>query len=136
MLGWEEMAQKMAKAYALLDSNEKKHTILFCDNYGQAGALNYYRRKYNLPETYSDNASFLYWIPNNMPFDNILLLTDDEKEMEHPFLKNFKSVILTDSITHPFARERGDLVILLKGTNDLFRQEMKEKIKKDKAALE
>ena len=136
MLGWEEMAQKMAKAYALLDSNEKKHTILFCDNYGQAGALNYYRRKYNLPETYSDNASFLYWIPDNMPFDNILLLTDDEKEMEHPFLKNFKSVILTDSIINPFARERGDLVILLKGTNDLFRQEMKEKIKKDKAALE
>ncbi|HMG68116.1 MAG TPA: glycosyltransferase family 39 protein, partial [Chitinophagaceae bacterium] len=38
MLGWEEMAQKMSKAYETLDSNEKKHTILYCDNYGMAGA--------------------------------------------------------------------------------------------------
>ena len=45
MLGWEEMAIKMAAAYNTLDSNEKKHTILFCDNYGQAGAVNYYGKK-------------------------------------------------------------------------------------------
>jgi hypothetical protein len=132
MLGWEEIAQKMATAYNTLDSNEKKNTLIFCDNYGQAGAVNYYRRKYHLPEAFSVNASFLYWMPDSLHFNNILLLTDDEHEMEHPFLKNFTSVYLSDSITTVYARERGDLILLLKGTNETMRQQFREKIAKAK----
>lgn len=136
MLGWEEMAQKMAMAYNTLDSTEKKNTLVFCDNYGQAGAVNYYRKKYGLPEAFSDNASFLYWLPDSLHFDHILLLTDDENEMQYPFIKDFQSALLFDSITTPYARERGDLIILLKGMNEKMRQFFKEKLKKDKAELE
>ncbi len=132
MLGWEEMAQKMATAYNTLDSSEKKNTLIFCDNYGEAGAVNYYRRKYHLPEAFSVNASFLYWMPDSLHFNNILLLTDDEHEMEHPFLKNFTSVYLSDSITTVYARERGDLILLLKGMNETMRQQFREKIAKAK----
>ncbi len=135
MLGWEEMAKKMSQAYETLDSNEKQHTILFCDNYGMAGAITFYARKYHLPGAYSDNASFLYWLPENMHIDNLLLLTDDKNEMQHDFIKNFSSAILTDSITTPMAREHGDLIILLKGANNAFNQMFKEKIERDKAAF-
>lgn len=133
MLGWKEMAEKMAAAYNALDSNEKKHTVLFCDNYGQAGAVNLYGKKYHLPEAYSDNASFLYWLPDTSRVVNVVLLTDDQQEMEHPFIKDFASAILNDSVTTPYARERGDLIITLKGANDAFNKMFKEKIEKDKA---
>ena len=133
MLGWKEMAEKMAAAYNTLDSNEKKHTILFCDNYGQAGAVNLYRQKYHLPEAYSDNASFLYWLPDTGRLVNIVLLTDDHNEMQHAFIKDFSTAVLNDSITTPYARERGDLIITLKGANEAFNQMFKEKIAKDKA---
>ena len=66
MLGWEEMTQKAAKAYSMLSDTEKTNACIFCNNYGMAGAVNYYASKYNLPQAYSDNASFLYWIPANM----------------------------------------------------------------------
>ncbi len=135
MLGWEEMAQKMSKAYETLDSTEKHNTILFCDNYGMAGAVTFYAKKYHLPEAYSDNASFLYWLPEKMHIDNLLLLTDDPNEMQHDFIKDFSSAGVTDSITTPLAREHGDLIILLKGANDKFNQLFKEKIQKDKAAF-
>lgn len=133
MLGWEEMAQKAGKAYNALDANEKSKTLVFCDNYGQAGALNYYRKKYGLPVTYSDNASFLYWMPDSEQYDNILLVTYDEKEMEHDFIKDFSSVTLVDSVTTKYARERGDLIIMMKGMNDKMRNMFKEKIRKKKA---
>jgi 4-amino-4-deoxy-L-arabinose transferase-like glycosyltransferase len=133
MLGWEEMAQKMSVAYEKLDSAEKKHTILFCDNYGQAGAVNFYAQKYHLPEAYSDNASFMYWLPDSSRLVNIVLLTDDQHEMEHSFIKDFSSAVLNDSITTPYARERGDLIITLKGANDAFNQMFREKIATDKA---
>ena len=130
MLGWKEMAQKMARAYHTLDSNEKKKTLVFCDNYGQAGAVNYYGPQFGLPEAFSDNASFLYWMPQHPDFDNIVLLTDDQQEMQHAFIKNFRSALLADSVTHPFAREKGDLIIVLKGADAAFKKFFTEKINK------
>ncbi len=136
MLGWEEMAQKAAKVYHALSDEDKKKTIIFCDNYGQAGALNYYRNKYKLPEVYSDNASFLYWIPRSIHIDNMILITDDQDEMQHDFMKDLQQATLVDSITNPFARERGTLIILLKGANDNFNEMFKKKIEADFANLE
>jgi hypothetical protein len=135
MLGWEEMAQKVSAAYEKLDSTEQKQTILFCDNYGQAGALNFYAAKYHLPQAYSDNASFLYWLPDGIKITNLILFTDDKNEMQYPFIKDFTSATLSDSITTAYARERGDLIITLKGANAAFNQMFKEKIEKDKAAF-
>jgi len=133
MLGWEEMTQKVAAAYHLLDSTEKQHTILFCDNYGEAGAVNFYGKKYHLPRAYSDNASFLYWLPDSMHIDNIILLTDDQQEMQHAFIKDFSYAAVNDSVTNFYAREKGSLIITLKGANEAFNQMFKEKIAEDKA---
>jgi len=131
MLGWEEMAQKMATAYNNLDSSEKAHTFLFCDNYGEAGAVNYYRFKYHLPEVYSDNGSFLYWMPRDTHIDNLVLITDDKEEMRHPFIKQFASAVVADSVTNIYAREKGTLIIVFKGANEAFNKMFKEKIEKD-----
>ena len=98
--------------------------------------VNYYGKKYGLPEAYSDNASFLYWMPEQMRITNLVLLTDDEHEMEHKFVKDFSSAVLVDSVTNPFARERGDLIIVLKGANENFNQMFREKLAKKKAEQE
>lgn len=132
MLGWNEMAEKTAKAYSSLSDEEKKNIFIFADNYGEAGAINYYGKKFNLPKAYSDNASFFYWLPDSLHIDNLLLITDDKQEMQHDFLKDFSSVTLSDSVTNPFAREHGSLIIIMKGANEKFNQMFKEKIRKDK----
>ncbi len=132
MLSWEEMTQKVARAYASLDSTEKAHTLLFCDNYGEAGAVNYYGPKYHLPAAYSDNASFLYWMPRDYDrFDVLLLVTDDKQEMQHRFISAFKSVQLVDSIANPYACEDGSLIILLKGPSDAFHKAFRDKIERE-----
>ncbi|NIG54519.1 glycosyltransferase family 39 protein [Chitinophaga sp. Cy-1792] len=129
MLSWDEMTQKVAAAYATLDNDEKARTILFCDNYGEAGAVNYYGPAYHLPKAYSDNASFLYWLPDNFEqYDIILLVTDDRLEMEHKFIQEFKEVRLAGKITTPYSREEGSLIILMKGPSEAFRQAFKDKI--------
>jgi hypothetical protein len=132
MLGWKEMTEKTAKAYSSLSNEEKTRTFIFADNYGEAGAINYYGKKYNLPAVYSDNASFLYWLPDSLHIENIILVTDDKEEMQHDFLKDFSSVILSDSITNPYAREKGSLIIIMKGANEKLNQMFKEKIETNK----
>ncbi len=128
MLGWKEMTQKVATAYASLDSNEKKKTVLFCDNYGQAGAVNFYRKEYHLPEAYSDNGSFLFWMPEKSDFENIVLVTDDKEEMQHSFIKQFVSAVAFDSIANKYAREYGSLIIILKGPDKEFKDAFRKRI--------
>jgi 4-amino-4-deoxy-L-arabinose transferase-like glycosyltransferase len=132
MLGWKEMTDKAGKVWMGLSEEEKKHTTIFADNYGQAGALNFYGKEYHFPEVYSDNASFLYWLPDSLSIENLLLITDDHQEMEHDFIHDFSSAELRDSITNPFAREHGSLIILLKGANDRFHKMFEQKIQEDK----
>jgi len=135
MLGWEEMTKKMARAYNFLDSNEKKDCTLFCDNYGIAGAVNYYGGSYGLPQAYSDNASFVYWMPDSLHINNLVLITDDPDEMKHSFIRDFQSVQLVDSVTNPYARERGDLIIVFKGANEKFAGYFRRKMERKKAQL-
>jgi len=85
-----------------------------------------------LPEAYSDNASFLYWLPDNLHIDHILLLTDDKNEMQHSFIHDFNSAVAFDSVTNSYAREKGSLIILLKGANEKFNTMFKQKISDDK----
>ena len=98
-----------------------------------AGAINYYAHKYNLPEAYSDNASFLYWLPTGLQIENFILVSDDPDEKQHDFAKGFASVTKTDSITNKFAREKGDYIYVYIGADDNFRKFFKQKIEEDKA---
>ncbi len=135
MLGWDEMAIKVAKAYHSLTPEEQKNTLIFCNNYGMAGAVNFYGKKYNIPEAYSDNASFLYWLPQTKKISNLILVCTDSDEMQHPYVRNFKQAYFFDSVTNIYARERGDYIAVEKGANDSFIKFFTEKINKDKAEL-
>jgi 4-amino-4-deoxy-L-arabinose transferase-like glycosyltransferase len=132
MLGWEEMAQKTSAAFHSLDSAQQSNTFIFCDNYGMAGAINYYRIKYHLPAAYSDNASFLYWIPDNLTFQNLVLIESDPNEMNYGFIKEFSRAILTDSVTNPYARENGTAVVLLVGASEKFKKFFTDKLQADR----
>ena len=136
MLGWEEMTQKVAKAYHSLSPEERKNTTIFCNNYGMAGAINFYGNRYHLPEAYSDNASFLYWIPDSIKMQNLILVCTDTDELQHPYIKNFKEAYFSDSVTNPYAREHGSYIAIEKGANDSFQAYFKEKLRKDKERLE
>jgi len=135
MLGWEEMARKAAAAFHSLDSSQQAKTIIFCDNYGMAGAVNYYRKKFLLPEAYSDNASFLYWIPDSLHFENLVLIESDPNEMQYDFVKQFLKAGITDSITNPFAREKGTAIMLLTGANDQFQKFFEDKLHADQLKM-
>src|SRR5262249_28076457 len=63
MMGWREIAMKTGEVYRRLPPAVRDSTIIFAPSYCIAGALNYYRKEAGLPEVYSTNASFLFWMP-------------------------------------------------------------------------
>jgi len=72
--------------------------MIEASSYGQAGALNFFRHKYDLPETVSFDASFILWVPEKLAFNRQIIVSDSPQEgsryfqritqIEHPQTKN------------------------------------------------
>jgi len=112
MLGWKELAEKTDREYEKLSKTGK--TLVLCDNYGQAGAINFYSEKGI--KAVSFNADYINWFDLSKPYHNLIRIkefSDNELEKTSPFFKTGK---ISDSITNPFAREKGTLIFSFQGS--------------------
>jgi hypothetical protein len=81
--GWKEMVRSMARAYYSLPSDDQKRAAIFCQNYGQAGAIDFFGTKYGLPPAISGHQNYFVWGPRDYTGDVVLVLddrADDERE--------------------------------------------------------
>jgi len=133
MLGWKEMAAKVDSA--VLSINDPNHTLVYCDNYGQAGAVNYYSKIKGM-QAVSYNADYLNWFPLQDTIKHVIQVKeakDVAREMADQ-QKNFESVAKFGQIESPFAREKGTTILILKNAkidlNQLIKQEIAEEQQK------
>lgn len=129
MLGWKELAAKVDSA--VLSLNDPKHTLVYCDNYGQAGAVNYYSKIKGM-QAVSYNADYLNWFPLDDSIKHVIQVKeakDVEREMADQ-QNSFESVVKFGKIESPFAREKGTTILILKNAkinlNQLIRKEIAE----------
>lgn len=109
MLGWEELTNITNKAYQMIA--DKKASFIYCENYGQAGAITIIGKKYGLPEAVSFNESFRYWIPEKFEPDitSFIYIND---ELGEDIQRLFGKITLVGKISNPDAREYGTAVYL------------------------
>jgi Dolichyl-phosphate-mannose-protein mannosyltransferase len=118
MIGWKEMAEKTGAVYNSLPAEDKNKTLVYCRGYYSAGALNYYRKEAGLPEVYSDNASFLLWMPEKYNIRNLIVLAHEVPGKDDIVFQQFERVSVKDSIHIPLFRETGMKIILYENGND------------------
>lgn len=132
MRGWREMAGKTLKAWQMVPVDEQKNTLIFCDNYGQTGALNYYNRK-KMPEAYSFNTDYIYWLPRLERIDNVLLVG---KRPDKEVIDMFREIKAVEVVLDEFAREKGTTVFLLLGAKPGFTEFFYDMAEERKAEFE
>lgn len=69
MQGWEEMVEKVGKAYQQLSGEEKSRCLIRAWGYYNAGAINRLGNAYGLPDAVCLEASFLFWAPEEIEAD-------------------------------------------------------------------
>lgn len=109
MIGWEELASITNKAYQMI--GDKKASFIYCENYGQAGAVTIIGKKYGLPEAVCFNESFKYWIPTKFNPDITSLIYINGK-LGKDVQMLFNKSTLIGKISDPDAREFGTSVYL------------------------
>jgi hypothetical protein len=127
MLGWEELVKIIADKYNSLSYMEKESCVIFAENYGEAGALYFYGKKYNLPEPLSFHESFIFWTPYQLKAESFIKVgkTDDMNELTN----NYE---LIGKITNPYAREYGLPVYYCWNLKPGLFQIYSEKVKRQK----
>ncbi len=61
MFGWEELAKNVSKVYLTLPEEDRKNTVIYCNNYGKAGAIEYFSKKHPLPKVVCPHNSYWNW---------------------------------------------------------------------------
>lgn len=61
MFGWENMAASVSKVYSSLSPEDQQKAKVFARNYGEAGAIDFFNKKYPLPPVICPHNNFWYW---------------------------------------------------------------------------
>jgi hypothetical protein len=77
MMGWEQQAAEMARAYAALTDAQRREVVIGASNYGRAGALDYYGPRHGLPRAISTAGSYWFFGPGALP-GNVALIIENE----------------------------------------------------------
>ncbi|WP_337968736.1 glycosyltransferase family 39 protein [uncultured Flavobacterium sp.] len=130
MLGWKELARKTDSVYATLPNQDK--TLVLCDNYGQAGAINYYTKKGI--KAVSFNADYVNWFNLDITYKNLIRVKDYEEESDElketsPFFKNAK---ISSEITNQYAREYGTTIYVFTDAKVNIKKRLESEIKSTK----
>jgi len=130
-LGWSELANIVDNAFDSIE--DKENTLIQCDWYGPAAAINYYSKQ-NYTEAVAMHADYINWFPlDEMEIKNIILVkhpwdTDKSREKEKSL---FDTISYVGEINNVNSQEYGARVYLLKGAkqsiNEILRKEIQER---------
>jgi len=81
MFGWENMAATVAKVYNSFPPEEQINTIVYAQNYGEAGAIDYYRDKFNLPRVLSGHNNYWYWGAADTNFTTVIVIGSSKDDL-------------------------------------------------------
>jgi hypothetical protein len=97
--GWPEMAQVVAKAYFQIPEPERSRTAIFAQDYGQAGAIDFYGPRLGLPKALSGHLTYWYWGPRDYTAETMLVMGDRRETLE----ALFEQVEKVAEAGHPYA---------------------------------
>lgn len=116
MLGWREMANKLADAYWSLPPQERAKAVIYGKNYGDASAVNVYRP--DVPVAISGHQNYFLWGPRGH-HGQVMIIIGDTRETDE---KEFQSVREYARTTNPYVEpyERRTIFICKGLYEDLY----------------
>ncbi len=98
--GWLDMVATVAKVYDALPPAERAKTAIYANDYGEAGAIDFYGPALGLPKAISGHLTYWYWGPREYSGENVIVLGLHGREKLDEY---FTSVEEVASVGHPYA---------------------------------
>lgn len=118
MTGWKELSSIVIDHYNSLPRNKKDSCFIYAGNYGQAGAIFFYGKKYGLPEPISFNDNFVLWAPDSIGKFDLFYIEHDISDLE----VLYDSIQKIGQVNDPYFRENGLEVYYCTHPKDILQQ--------------
>jgi len=79
--GWKEMVAGVAVMYDSLTPEEQSQCIIYVRNYGEAGAIDFFGKKYGLPGATCGHNNYWLWGPGNKS-GNVAIVLGDSRNLQ------------------------------------------------------
>ncbi len=109
MFGWPEMVETVAKVYNNLPPQERAKAAIAAENYGEAGAIDFFGPGYGLPKAISGHQNYYLWGPRNYTGEVLILLGWSKEESE----RFCGSIEESEKVGHPYAMSYEHYTILI-----------------------
>jgi len=97
--GWQEMTAQVARVYNSIPEAERKDCGIFVQNYGEAGAIDYFGRVYGLPPAISGHQNYFYWGPHGFTGACLVVVGQTREQLR----QRYETVIEEGKTFHPYA---------------------------------
>jgi hypothetical protein len=78
--GWREMVDVVAAAYRSLTPDEQAQAAVFTQNYGEAGAVDYFGKRLGLPPAISGHNNYWLWGPRERSGGVLIIIGGDRQD--------------------------------------------------------
>lgn len=115
-VGWPEFAATLSAAYRSLPPDQRAHTVVLGNNYGEAGAVDRFRGEFELPAAFSGQNSYHDWGPPPESATGVLAVRVPEPTLRRWFV-SVTPVAHIDNRVGLDNDEQGQVVWLCQGRN-------------------
>ncbi|MBK8652612.1 MAG: hypothetical protein IPN20_01465 [Haliscomenobacter sp.] len=129
MTGWEELVGLVHKAYLQIPEAERKTCTIYAErNYGYAGAVHFYGKKYGLPDAITFLDAYTLWAPDTIPNAPLIYIHYDIAGLD----QLFDAYSTVGEVENPFFREKGVKVFLCQKPKAPLQEVYKQKAAEEK----
>jgi 4-amino-4-deoxy-L-arabinose transferase-like glycosyltransferase len=80
--GWENMVATVARVYQALPAEDRARTAIVASNYGEAGAIDFFGRRYGLPHAISPHNNYWLWGPGDITGEVAIVIGAPRQQIE------------------------------------------------------
>lgn len=80
--GWHGLVAEVARIYNSLTPADRARAGIFCNNYGEAGAIDLFGPKYGLPPAISGHQNYYFWGPRGYSGDLLIIVGERKSDVE------------------------------------------------------
>lgn len=110
--GWKEIADETEVAWNRIPAGERDDCGIFAQDYGQAGAIDFFGRKQGLPSAMSGDRTYWLWGPRGYS-GNCMIVLDDRQDVLERYWQSVELVAI--SAPNTYALEQQIPVFVCKG---------------------
>jgi hypothetical protein len=120
MLGWRELEARVAEVWRSLPLDERTHAAIVTNNYGEAGAINFYGPDDGLPRALSGHNQYWLWGPGE--YDGSIVIRVGGDLARYQQLCAEVTVAATFGVAYAMPYERDRPILLCRGMRQDLRR--------------